>query len=61
MEASFGVYYEKDSLVDPREKHEKLFNRMVAPLVSIFKKLASIFKKGDKKEQQPEDQDKDEA
>ena len=54
-------YYEKDSLVDPREKHEKLFNRMVAPLVSIFKKLTSLFKKGDKKEQQPEDQDKDEA
>ena len=54
-------YYEKDSLVDPREKHEKLFNRMVAPLVSIFKKLASIFKKGDKKKKQSEDQDKDEA
>ena len=47
-------YYEKDSLVDPREKHEKLFNRMVAPLVSIFKK-------GDKKKKQSEDQDKDEA
>ena len=54
-------YYEKDSLVDPREKHEKLFNRMVAPLVSIFKKIASIFKKGDKKKKQSEDQDKDEA
>ena len=38
-------YYEKNSLVDPREKHEKLFVRLISPVVLIWKKILSLIKK----------------
>lgn len=45
-------YYEKDSLVDPREKHERLFMRIVNPLISAYKKLVAWIRKKIKKNKQ---------
>lgn len=38
-------YYEEDSLVDPREKHESLFLRILHPLAGLYKKLVSLIRK----------------
>jgi predicted PurR-regulated permease PerM len=47
-------YYEKDSLVDPRGKHEKLFVRMLAPFAKFFRFVGSWFKKSKQDKQDKE-------
>lgn len=41
-------YYEKDSLVNPREQHEKLFVRMMTPIIRLWKMITSRFSKSKK-------------
>ncbi|MBQ9085753.1 MAG: AI-2E family transporter [Clostridia bacterium] len=48
-------YYEKDSLVDPRDKHEKLFLRALHPFATLFRKIVALFRRTDKKKKREKD------